>query len=105
MRNFTLENRSLNNMTIKPHNIVAAKTSPIDYEMDRQILLQDVAGLDYSQGEEFLLLDGSHCSCYDFDETTWDATAYTAEELSKLALANYNQKDEFWQIIRRHLNI
>lgn len=105
MRNFTLVNKSLNSMSIKPHNIVAARTSPIDYEMDRQILLKDVAGLDYSQDEEYLLLDGCHCSCYDFDETTWDATAYTAEELKKLAIADYNQNKEFWIIIRKYLKV
>lgn len=105
MRNFTLKNRALNNMDIKPHNIVAARTSTIDYEMDRQILLEDVDGLDYSQGEHFLLLDGSHCSCYDFDETDWNATAYTIDEIKSLALADYNQRDLFWQTVREYLGI
>ncbi len=33
---------------------------------------------------EYVLVEGSHCSCYDFDDTKWEATVYTREELKKL---------------------
>lgn len=32
----------------------------------------------------YLIIDGSHCSCYDFDSTEWTATEYTFDELKTL---------------------
>ena len=78
----------LNKLQLQPYNIVVAQTSAPDCEMDRQILLEELEGLEY--GEEYVLLDGGHCSCYDFDETEWEAIVYTREELLKLADAEYN---------------
>lgn len=79
---------------IKPHQILVASTSEPDYEMNRKILIKDIEGLQYG---EYLLLEGYHCSCYDFDDTDWDGTIYTKEELIKLANADYNKNDVFWK--------
>lgn len=81
---------------IKPHNIVVAVTSEPDYEMHRQILIE-------INFDKFIVIDGGHCSCYGFDETEWEAIEYTESELSKLANADYNQDDEFWTQVKRHL--
>jgi len=75
---------------IKPHHIVVAHTSKPDYEMARQILLK----LDY---DRYVVLEGYHCSCYDFDDTEWEAIEYTGDELRKLANSGYNKDSEFWQ--------
>ena len=80
-------------LKIMPHNIVVAWTSEPDYEMSRIILLEN--GYD-----EYVVLEGGHCSCYDFDETEWDATVYETGELIKLANADYNQNDKFWQLVK-----
>jgi hypothetical protein len=84
-------------LDIKPHNIVVAVTSEPDYEMQRQILLN------YGY-YKYIVLDGWHCSCYDFDETEWEAIEYTEEELSKLANADYNKGNEFWEKVKLHIN-
>ena len=68
-------------LCIKPHNIVYAATTKPDYEMERLILLVDMPETNYG---EYVLVEGSHCSCYDFDDTKWEATVYTREELKKL---------------------
>ena len=34
--------------------------------------------------DEYVLVEGHHCSCYDFDESNWEATVYTREELKEL---------------------
>lgn len=93
MRDFKNANR-LKDDGIKPHQIVLAITSEPDYEMNRRILLVDIDGLEY---DEYLLLEGDHCSCYDFDETDWTGTVYTEDELIKLAQADYNKNDVFWK--------
>jgi hypothetical protein len=87
----------LNKLQLQPYNIVVAQTSVPDYEMSRKILLERLDGLHYG---EYVLLEGGHCSCYDFDETEWDATVYEREELIKLANADYNQNDKFWQLVK-----
>lgn len=87
----------LNNLNLKPHNIVVAYTSEIDYEMHRMILAE-LKG-------EYLILDGSHCSCYDFDETDWCGTLFTRDELMKLATVEYNSKSPFWSMVRVYFGI
>jgi len=85
---------SWRDLNIKPHHIVTAYTSEPDYEMSRQILLK-------MECDTFVVIEGSHCSCYDFDETEWEAIQYTGEELKKIAQADYNQNDKFWEEVRK----
>ena len=92
----------LNNMSIKPHNIVFAHTTPIDYEMSRYILLEDLEGFKYG---EYLVLEGGHCSCFGFDETEWSATVYNREELLKLANAPYYKDHEFFKMVRNYFSL
>lgn len=76
-----MEKYEIKNKTdIKMHNVLYAITSNQDYSMDRIILLEGLPDLKYN---EFVLVEGGHCSCYDFDQTTWDATKLTKEELLK----------------------
>lgn len=93
MKNFENANR-FKNEGIKPHQILVAITSEPNYEMERKILLTDIDGL---ENGEYLFLEGGHCSCYDFDETNWNGTIYTSDELRKLAKADYNKNDIFWK--------
>lgn len=85
---------------IKPHQILVAITSEPDYEMDRKMLLENIEGLKW---DEYLILEGFHCSCYDFDDTDWSGTIYNKEELSKLAKADYNKDDVFWKEVLRQI--
>lgn len=93
MRKFEDANK-FRKIGIKPHQILVAVTSEPDFEMSRQILLTDIEGLNW---KEYLLLEGSHCSCYDFDDTDWSGIVYTSDELIKLANASYNKDDVFWK--------
>lgn len=77
MRKYEIKNKD----DIKLHNIVFAYTTPRYYSMERILLLEDMPGTKYN---EYVLVEGAHCSCYDFDDCTWDATVYTEEELHKL---------------------
>lgn len=74
------------------HNIVYAITSPEDYQMQRLLLLTDMP----DTNADYVLVEGSHCSCYNFDETEWEAFDYTAEELVKLL----RSVDEFCDPLR-----
>lgn len=90
-----MEKFDCKNLNIKLHNIVFAETSLPDYEMSRSILLETDDG--------FVIVEGYHCSCYDFNETEWEAMKYTEKELKKLAMADYNRGSKFWQMINRYL--
>ena len=98
MRNYENANKLKNNK-IELHNILFTYTSEIDYEMSRHILLESVEGINYN---EYLILEGYHCSCYDFDETDWTGTVYTEEELKKLATVDYNKDNIFWNMIKNY---
>lgn len=91
-----LKKRDWKTLEIKPHNIIFAYTSEPDYEMERRILLE----IKYN---EYVILEGGHCSCYDFDDTEWEAIQYDSEELAKLANAEYNSRDLFWEQVRIHI--
>lgn len=91
-----MEKYNLKNKTdIKMHNVLFATTSEKDYEMKRLLLLEDMPDTEYN---EFVLAEGSHCSCYDFDETNWDCTKLTKDELNKLL-----EKIEDWETLRKEL--
>lgn len=76
MKSYDLKGKDV----VKLHNILYSITSKVDYEMERLILLEG----SYNDTFNYLLIEGSHCSCYDFDETTWYATELTQDELIKL---------------------
>ncbi len=98
MRNYENPNRFIKT-GIMPHQIFAARTSEPDYEMSRDIILVCVDDID--EWDEYLYLEGYHCSCYDFDDTNWDGTVYTKEELLKLA-ESYPD-DIFWKSVIKAL--
>lgn len=88
---------NINQMNIKPHNVIFSHTSERDYEMSRIMLLEKIDGL---ESDEYLLLEGYHCSCYDFDETNWDAIIYTMNELQILAQSKgTHEKPTFWNMV------
>jgi hypothetical protein len=64
---------------VPQHKIVFAVTSEPDYSMDRVLLVED-----YPHYGSYALVSGGHCSCYDFDETEWDAMILNDEELRKV---------------------
>lgn len=101
MRKVDNINTNLNNMAIKPHNILFAWTSEPSYEMDRIIVLENLH--DILSYDEVLVLEGGHCSCYDFDETQWDGIIYTKDELRKIARADYNKGNVFYQMLVNYL--
>ncbi len=71
-----------NILTIPIHKVVFTLTSDIDYSMERLIFVGD-----YPDDGQYLMVEGSHCSCYGFDDTEWTATYLEEEELKKLLLA------------------
>ena len=89
-----MEKYILNKEKINLHNIIFAITTNIDYEMTRYYLLGDLEDLKY---DEFVVLEGHHCSCYDFDDTEWEALKFSRIEL--LSLAQLKQKsNNSWSI-------
>ena len=71
--------------SIPARQILFAATSDQDYDMSRTIILDT--------DKSYTGIKGSHCSCYGFDETEWDATEYTGEELGK-ALEGWTLDEE-----------
>ena len=99
MRNFEDANK-FKKEGIKPHQILITITNDSDYEVERKLLLQDIEGL---KCDEYLVLEGNHCSCYDFDDTLWTGTVYVRNELYKLANAEFNKNNIFWKEVLRLL--
>ena len=77
MNKYNIKNKD----DIKLSNILFTYTTEVDYSMERILLLEDMPNTDY---DEYVLVEGYHCSCYDFDESKWEGTLYTREELNKL---------------------
>ena len=62
------------------HNIIFVATSDPNYEMNRTIVVEN-----WDDSQEYLVVQGGHCSCYGFDESQWYGTSYTHDELVKVA--------------------
>lgn len=80
-----MEKYEIKGKKIELHNILFASTSEPTYEMDRAILLEELEDIDYN---EYVVVEGYHCSCYGFDDCQWEAIKYTKDELIKLAELN-----------------
>lgn len=106
---FIKEKTLLKNLNIKPCNIIISHTEETNCDSNRSLLLKSFNqyNLDdiIDNEHDFLLLEGYHCSCYDYDNTEWNGTLYTLKELKKLAQAEYNDDDIFWQLVRDYFNI
>lgn len=90
----------LNENMIKPHNILFAKTTEIDYEMSRLILLEDMPNTRY---DEYVLAEGYHCSCYGFDDTEWDCLIVSKDELKKLLKdKQYGLRNDLKQFLKEY---
>lgn len=92
--------------TIETWRIVCAAQSEPNYSEDRQILLYGAERDSYHGNGPFVLLDGGHCSCYDWEEVEWDATEYTRDELMNLAKLKaegdgcYSKSERmFWKMV------
>jgi len=92
--------------TIDTWRIICAAQSEPDYSEDRQILLYGGEAGDYHGNGPFIVLDGGHCSCYDWEDVEWYATEYTLEELLTLARSKadgsgcYSRSERmFWQMV------
>jgi len=57
------------------HAISVVVTSVPDYEMDRVVFVDN-----WPAWGQYLVLSGSHCSCYGFDETDWFATIFDSSD-------------------------
>ena len=73
---------------VPSHKVAFALTSPIDYEMERILLAQD-----WPDWSDYTLIQGWHCSCYDFDEAKWDAIRYGETELCQVLLGWHERGD------------
>lgn len=88
---------------IKTWRIICAAQSEPDYSESRQILIY---GGENSCEDKYILLDGGHCSCFDWPETEWDAIEYNKDELLTLAESKkdgdgcyYDSEKAFWQCV------
>ena len=71
--------------TIEPWRIICAAQSEPDYSEERYILIYAGDGINDYYDKGYILLEGWHCSCYDWPEVDWDATYYEEDELLKIA--------------------
>lgn len=83
--------------------IICAAQSEPDYSESRQILIY---GGENTCEDKYILLDGGHCSCYDWPEVEWEATEYDEDELLTLARSKkdgkgcyYESEKLFWQSV------
>lgn len=65
--------------TVPHHAIVVAVTSDQDYSMDRTLICED-----WPEYGDITVINGSHCSCYGFDDTKWEALTYNAKEFAEV---------------------
>ena len=86
--------KNFNILSIPIYKIVFITTSNPEYEMNRTMLVEN-----YPEFRDFVLVDGWHCSCYDFDDTTWEAIQYSKEEIIQIATSWIDKGHESERLI------
>ena len=101
-----MEKYNLKKEKVKFHNVVIAITTKPNYDMSRWLLLEDLEDLEWN---EYVVVEGFHCSCYGFDDTNWEAIKCTEEELVKIAKDRTNsesydrEEKEFCRLILEYM--
>lgn len=103
--------KELLNNEVDPHNIpisdiILSYTQDDGYESQRNFLLETYGNS--KVGEDYIIIEGSHCSCYDFDDTYWEFTAYNHDELIKIAKSRAEDSSywnpTFWKMVLKYLD-
>lgn len=97
-----MKTMDIKDLKISEKNILVCYTSGPDYQMSREILIDNTL-YGYKKDEEFAYVEGYHCSCYDFNDCKFDVTIYSKEEIKKIAKAPYNRGSKFWELARLHI--
>ena len=70
--------------SIATWRIVCASQSEPNYSEERYILIYAGDDTETYYDEGYIVIEGGHCSCYDWDKVGWNAVKYTSDELRKL---------------------
>ena len=62
-------------------SVLFAFTTPEEYEMERLVIAERYEG----EWQKYVVAQGGHCSCYEFDAVKWDAWIVDQEELVSMA--------------------
>lgn len=92
--------------SIELWRVIAAYWSGPGYSEER-VVLADLGEVEdnYVLDSRYVIIEYSHCSCFDFPEAEPDAVEYTEEELIKLAGSKidsgtyYASERSFWKCI------
>lgn len=87
-----MEKYDLKKEDVKLHNIILVTTNDMPWESERYFLLEDLENLKIG---DYVVVEGYHCSCYDFNDVEWDAIKYSKNELLAIAEDRLNKKDSF----------
>ena len=80
MYKYKIENKN----DIKVYNVVFAVSNlPCSFEEERLLLLEDMPG---TKPFEYVLVEGYHCSCYDFNDIEWECLVLTIDELERILI-------------------
>ena len=94
---------------IEPWRIICAAQSEPDYSEERYILIY--AG-ENVWDDEYAVIEGGHCSCYGWNDVTWDGVGYGRDELLKLAKSKIGDsgwycrcEQRFWKMVVMALGV
>lgn len=92
-----------NKNDIKVFNVVFATSNlPCSFEEERLLLLENMPD---TLPFEYVLAEGYHCSCYDFNDIEWDCLSLTIDELERLLLnSNSRLRLELRRFLKEYLS-
>lgn len=100
---------SMKDIEVRLDNVILTSTQGNFYDQNRYFLLDgEFKECNGRHQDHYIVVDGYHCSCYNFDETEWTAIEYSEEELETLSQADYNYEGNgslFWRQVRIWLDV
>lgn len=98
-----LLDNEINPKDIPLSDIILSYTNDEGYDAERDFLI-DTWNYDDVKAS-YVIIEGEHCSCYDFDDIEWNMTAYEPSELVKVAKGRIGEgyfNPEFWKMVLKY---
>lgn len=81
------------NRNVNTNQVITSIITELNYKLSQNVILNKLDKASYDKH----ILNSTHCTYSNFNETDWNGMSFTMADLIKLANTNYNKSDIYWR--------